>query len=68
MAATRAERGATLLEVREGNVGGRRLYSRLGFAEVGLRKKYYPDGESAVLCMREAEGGLVVPALHPPPV
>ncbi len=34
---------ATLwLEVREGNHGARALYRRLGFAEVGLRRGYYP--------------------------
>ncbi len=31
-----------LLEVRQGNQRARSLYRRLGFAEVGLRKAYYP--------------------------
>jgi ribosomal-protein-alanine N-acetyltransferase len=34
---------ATLfLEVRESNIGARRLYQRHGFAELGRRKAYYP--------------------------
>jgi len=38
------EGGATQLwlEVREGNERARRLYRHHGFAEVGLRKAYYP--------------------------
>jgi ribosomal-protein-alanine N-acetyltransferase len=32
------------LEVREGNAPARRLYERYGFAQVGLRKGYYPAG------------------------
>ena len=67
MKATRSDRGATLLEVRESNAGGRRLYSRLGFSEVGLRKRYYPDGENAVMCIREPAAG-EIRALHPPAV
>lgn len=30
------------LEVRESNVAGRSLYTRHGFAEIGLRRGYYP--------------------------
>jgi [ribosomal protein S18]-alanine N-acetyltransferase len=30
------------LEVRESNMAGRRLYVRHGFAEIGLRRAYYP--------------------------
>ena len=44
---------ATLgLEVRRGNAGARALYARRGFAEVGVRRGYYPaDGrrEDAVV-------------------
>ena len=41
------------LEVREGNGTARRLYSRLGFVEDGLRKNYYSDPlENAVLMTR----------------
>ena len=37
------QHGATsmFLEVRQGNVPARRLYERLGFVDVGVRRKYY---------------------------
>lgn len=40
------ERGAiaATLEVRAGNQAARRLYRRFGFAPVGVRRSYYPDG------------------------
>ncbi len=37
------------LEVRAGNAGAIALYRRLGFREAGLRKKYYDNGEDAIL-------------------
>lgn len=38
------------LEVRSGNTTARRLYSSFGFAEEGIRKRYYKDNnEDAVL-------------------
>lgn len=37
------------LEVRQSNVAARQLYERIGFAIDGLRRRYYPDGEDAVL-------------------
>lgn len=40
------------LEVRAGNVAARALYGAAGFAEVGRRPRYYPDGEDAVLMTR----------------
>jgi ribosomal-protein-alanine N-acetyltransferase len=45
------ERGAVLvcLEVRVGNREAISLYRRLGFRETGCRKRYYQDGEDAVL-------------------
>ena len=45
------ERGIKLvfLEVRAGNAHAVALYRRLGFREAGLRKKYYDDGEDAIL-------------------
>jgi ribosomal-protein-alanine N-acetyltransferase len=33
------------LEVRESNVAGRALYAQHGFAEIGLRRAYYPAGD-----------------------
>jgi ribosomal-protein-alanine N-acetyltransferase len=38
-----------VLEVRVGNVPARALYSGLGFAEAGMRKSYYSDGEDALI-------------------
>ena len=43
---------AMLLEVRPSNIAARRLYTSTGFAEVAVRKKYYPaenGREDAVL-------------------
>ncbi len=41
-AAQRKRAGVTLLEVRISNEAAHRLYTRLGFNEIGLRKNYYP--------------------------
>ena len=46
------------LEARESNDSARALYSRLGFAEVYVRQRYYSDGESAVvMTCRFTDGG-----------
>lgn len=47
-------RGARVahLEVREGNAAARALYAGLGFLAVGRRRRYYRDGEDAVLLTR----------------
>ena len=38
------------LEVRVGNAAGRKLYERLGFIQIAIRKKYYSDnGEDALV-------------------
>lgn len=37
------------LEAAAGNVAARALYKSLGFTEAGLRRKYYADGDDAVL-------------------
>lgn len=34
------------LEVRAGNIAGRALYQRLGFAEIGQRRGYYADADN----------------------
>ena len=44
--------GAALLEVRAGNAPARALYGKQGFKEVGYRKRFYADGEDAVLLTR----------------
>jgi ribosomal-protein-alanine N-acetyltransferase len=42
---------AITLEVRVGNGAARELYAKLGFKEVGLRRRYYADNnEDAVIC------------------
>jgi [ribosomal protein S18]-alanine N-acetyltransferase len=43
-----------LLEVRAGNAAAIALYRRFGFRESGRRARYYPDGEDALLMVREA--------------
>lgn len=44
---------AVFLEVRESNTPARRLYAQSGFTEISVRKKYYADGESAVVMKKE---------------
>jgi ribosomal-protein-alanine N-acetyltransferase len=39
------------LEVRVSNVAAQRLYEKLGFVKVGLRKKYYSDNQEDALIM-----------------
>ncbi|UFS70428.1 ribosomal protein S18-alanine N-acetyltransferase [Geomonas sp. RF6] len=45
------ERGASFLflEVRAGNAPAQALYRAMGFSESGIRKRYYHDGEDALL-------------------
>ena len=38
-----------VLEVRVGNVPARALYAGLGFQEAGMRRRYYSDGEDALI-------------------
>ena len=42
-----------ILEVHEKNVKAIKLYSDLGFIEVGRRKNYYKDGAGALLMTRK---------------
>lgn len=37
------------LEVRVSNVAAISLYEKFGFEKIGVRKRYYPDGEDAFL-------------------
>jgi [ribosomal protein S18]-alanine N-acetyltransferase len=41
------------LEVRPSNQAAIALYKKFDFTEVGLRKKYYPDGEDALILWRK---------------
>lgn len=38
-----------LLEVRCSNIAAISLYERVGFKQISIRKKYYPDGEHAAV-------------------
>lgn len=40
------------LEVRESNRAARSLYSKAGFTVLSRRKRYYPDGEDALVMIR----------------
>jgi ribosomal-protein-alanine N-acetyltransferase len=40
------------LEVAPGNAAARALYASAGYAEVGRRPRYYPDGSDALLLAR----------------
>jgi ribosomal-protein-alanine N-acetyltransferase len=40
---------AMFLEVRAGNVAARRLYRRLGFRDLGVRRGYYGPGQDAIV-------------------
>ena len=42
-----------LLEVREGNIPARSLYEKVGFKTISVRKKYYADGENALVMLKE---------------
>jgi len=42
------------LEVRIGNLDARRLYSRFGFAPVGIRKDYYVDEDALIMWVTDA--------------
>ena len=41
------------LEVREGNFPAKNLYESFGFKPVSVRKKYYEDGENAIVMVKE---------------
>ncbi|MBR2903028.1 MAG: ribosomal protein S18-alanine N-acetyltransferase [Clostridia bacterium] len=46
--------GATtcFLEVRVGNLPARTLYEKKGYAQIAVRKKYYADGEDALVMQK----------------
>jgi ribosomal-protein-alanine N-acetyltransferase len=44
------------LEVRMRNLDARRLYSRFGFAPVGIRKGYYLDDDALIMWVTDASG------------
>lgn len=44
-----SEKSELFLEVRESNAQAISFYKNHGFTSVGIRKKYYPDGENAII-------------------
>jgi ribosomal-protein-alanine N-acetyltransferase len=44
------------LEVRAGNVAARRLYRRLGFRDLGVRRGYYGPGQDAIVMELRLDG------------
>ena len=48
---------AVTLEVRASNGAARALYGGCGFEEVGERRRYYPDGEDAVIMTLTLDDG-----------
>jgi [ribosomal protein S18]-alanine N-acetyltransferase len=44
------------LEVRADNPGARAVYDRFGFAEIGVRTRYYDDGTDAIMMKRKLDG------------
>lgn len=42
-----------LLEVRESNIPAKNLYFKHGFNQISVRKKYYSDGENAIILAKE---------------
>jgi ribosomal-protein-alanine N-acetyltransferase len=51
------ERGVKMafLEVRRGNRAAQSLYRRFGFRDMGVRPRYYEDGEDAIVMLLEVE-------------
>lgn len=50
MAEARLQGATTItLEVRPSNAAARALYQQVGFSQIGLRKRYYPNGEDALV-------------------
>ena len=51
----RADGQTIWLEVRASNESAQRFYEGLGYEQIGVRSRYYRDGEDAVLMSREPE-------------
>ncbi|MFH1862824.1 MAG: ribosomal protein S18-alanine N-acetyltransferase [bacterium] len=45
------------LEVRSSNLIAQRLYFSMGYAPVAVRKRYYPDGEDALILLKHLTNG-----------
>lgn len=57
-------RGAreVFLEVRSDNPDAQSLYRSLGFEQISVRKRYYPDGQDALIMRLPIEPAQVTPA------
>ena len=62
-----AEQGAEriLLEVREDNVGARSFYVARGYATLDRRPRYYADGATAEVMMKDLSGSAATSAAAP---
>lgn len=47
---------AVFLEVAAGNLAGRSFYDSFGFAQAGMRRKYYANGEDALVLKLSLSG------------
>ena len=47
-----SEKEVAYLEVRVSNLAAQKIYEHMGFANVGLRKKYYQDNDEDAMIMR----------------
>ncbi len=50
---TKKGAGRILLEVRKGNQNAISLYAKAGFTKISVRKKYYSNGEDALVYQKE---------------
>ena len=48
-----------ILEVRKSNFSAINLYLKFGFSELGIREKYYSDGEDAIVTVEALAQGMV---------
>lgn len=52
------------LEVRKSNESAIHLYKLFGFEQIAIRKKYYADGEDAIIMVRTMDGGTKSEKIH----
>lgn len=49
------------LEVRQGNWNAIHLYEKAGFDTIGIRERYYPDGEDALVMRLDKRKKVIIP-------
>ena len=52
------------LQVRKSNESAIHLYKLFGFEQIAIRKKYYADGEDAIIMVRTMDGGTKSEKIH----